>query len=92
VTVTRVGHPLCGQRLRVDWSGGARRKDRRIVVALPDGSPTLTPVEWTDAPTSPSRGRLGRATTRPRFTASGLRHLLRLVDAMSDRGSESTSP
>lgn len=91
--MVRVGHPLCGQRLRVDWTAGARRKDRRIVVTLPDGSPTLIPVEWTDAGTIVSRSSPARAATRARFTTSGLRHLLRLVDAMSsDRGDEGPSP
>jgi len=91
--VVRVGHPLRGQRLRVDWTAGVRRKDRRIVVTLPDGSPTLIPVEWTDAGTIASRKKPTRAATRARFTAGGLRHLLRLVDAMSAaRGDESSSP
>lgn len=93
MTVTRVGHPLCGQRLRVDWKAGVRRKDRRIVVTLPDGTPTLIPVEWTDAGVTASRSRLARAAARARLSASGLRHLIRLVEAMSSRDEdEGASP
>jgi hypothetical protein len=93
VTVVRVGHPLCGQRLRVDWKAGVRRKDRRIVVTLPDGSPTLIPVEWTDAGTIASRSRPARTAKKARLTAGGLRHLIRLVDAMSSKdGDEGASP
>lgn len=91
--MVRVGHPLCGQRLRVDWKAGVRRKDRRIVVTLPDGSPTLIPVEWTDAGATASRSRPARAAARARLTASGLRHLIRLVEAMSSKdGDEGASP
>lgn len=65
----------------MDRTRGERR-DRQIVVVLPDGSPMLIPVAWTDLggeapPATP-------ATSPTRLSVSGLRRLVRLVDAMSD--------
>ena len=87
MTITRVGHPLRGQRLRVDRAAGERRKDRRIVVMLPDGSPTLIPVAWTDLATKSTS-----ATPPARLSISGLRRLISLVESMSARGSQSGPP
>jgi hypothetical protein len=87
VTITRVGHPLRGQRLRVVRAGGERRKDGRILVVLPDGSPTLIQTAWTDL------GAKSTSAAPPvRLSVSGLRRLIRLVDAMSARGSKSGQP
>ncbi|MBI3181514.1 MAG: hypothetical protein HYZ28_05170 [Myxococcales bacterium] len=88
--VTRVGHPLRGQRLRVDRAAGERRKDGCIVVTLPDGSPTLLPIAWTDAGATATPA--AAATPRTRLNASGLRRLIRLADAMAAGGPERASP
>jgi hypothetical protein len=90
VTIVRVGHPLLGQRLRVDRAAGEHRKDRCIVVALPDGSPTLIPFDWTDAGVKATPAAIAKRSTR--IDASGLRRLMRLADAMSARGREDGSP
>lgn len=87
MTITRVGHPLRGQRLRVVRAGGERRKDQRILVVLPDGSPTLIPVAWTDL-----AAKSTSAASSVRLSVSGLRRLFRLVDAMSARGSDNSQP
>jgi hypothetical protein len=80
VTVARAGHPLDGRRLRVDPCGG-RRRDGRIQVLLPDGSASLFPVAWTD-PAAPSTVA-DHGAAPPRFTADGLRRLVRLVDGLA---------
>jgi Family of unknown function (DUF5372) len=90
VTITRVGHPLRGQRLRVDRGAGERRKDRCLVVVLPDGSPTLLPVAWTDVEDGASSATVAPPSTR--LSVSGLRQLIRLVDAMVTEAPANRSP
>jgi hypothetical protein len=80
VTVVRAGHPLCGQQLRVDHGGG-RRHDGNVQVVLPDGSPSLIPLRWTDAVDRVGTG--ADAAVPGRFSLEGLRRLVRLVDAMA---------
>ena len=90
MTVVRAGHPLLGQQLRVDRSGG-RRHDGNVQVLLPDDSPALIPLAWVEAGVRPI-SRTAEQTVR-RFSVAGLRHLLRLVDAMSsDEGQGSSTP
>lgn len=88
VTVVKAGHPLCGRQLRADRSG-VRRRDGKIPVVLPDGSPALLPIAWTDAGGEPATS----AGVERRFSVAGLRRLLRLVDTMSSsEGKGSSSP
>jgi len=68
----------------VDRRAGERRKDRRIVIVLPDGSPTLIPLTWTDLGAKPTSAT--PAASSARLSVSGLRRLIRLIDAMSGRG------
>ena len=88
MTVVRAGHPLRGQQLRVD-RGGGRRHDGNVQVVLPDGSPALIPIEWVDAGEQPTAQ--AAAATERRFSAAGLRRVLRLVDAMSRNEGEGSS-
>jgi len=90
VTVTRVGHPLCGESLRVIRERGSNRKDRCIGVMLPDGSPILIPIAWTNL-----CGDLSAGTTESfsaRLDVSGLRRLIRLVEIMSSPDLRGKSP
>ena len=50
------GHPLDGKELHID-DRLAPRRDGRIHVRLPDGSPALLPLQWTSlgAPGAPER-------------------------------------
>ncbi|MDI7267432.1 MAG: hypothetical protein QME96_05515, partial [Myxococcota bacterium] len=66
-----------------------QRKDGRIGVMLPDGTPTLIPTEWTDVGAKATGGDATTSTVTVRFTTTGLRRLLRLVDAMSRHGCDS---
>ena len=90
VTVVKVGHPLCGRQLRADLAR-ARRRDGKIPVVLPDGSNALIPIKWTDAVEAPLEDAGARVELR--FDISGLRRLLRLVEAMSSsEGTDSSAP
>jgi hypothetical protein len=81
VTIIRVGHPLRGQRLLVERRSGAHRRDGNVQVALPDGSPMLLPISWTDLAACAEPA----AVDRPRFDIEGLRRMLRLA---GQRGSK----
>ena len=80
MTVARTGHPLDGQRLRVD-PFGSRRHDGRLQVLLPDGSAALLPLAWLSTGT-PGAPAAARGAAPQRFSADGLRRLLRLVDRL----------
>jgi Family of unknown function (DUF5372) len=83
VTITWIGHPLRGQRLRVDRAGGFDRKHGRIIVILPDGSSTRIPVAWTDLSGDDDTSSDNKVPLK--FTADGLRALMRLIELMSSR-------
>lgn len=88
MTITRAGHPLRGRRLRVDRSGGARRNDGKVIVLLPDGSPALIPTDWTDLHLHTHAVSLDNGSKTVLLNLTGLRRLVRLVDAMSVGGSQ----
>lgn len=87
--MVRAGHPLDGQRLRVDRSLGEDRKDGRIAVVLPDGSTTLLALDWTDAARP---GRQARRASHVRLNVGGLRRLLRLVEQISASATSKRTP
>ena len=62
VTVTRVGHPLCGSRFAV-WGWARRRGRLELLLVLADGSKTVVPAVWTDLDTGPGR-HVGNARGR----------------------------
>jgi len=67
----------------------SRRHDGNVQVVLPDGSPSLMPMEWVRAGAEPSAATATNSSRR--FTAAGLRRLLQLVDAMSSNAGEQHS-
>jgi hypothetical protein len=81
VTVTAVGHPLCGERLAVE---GRRRVGGApcLIVRLPDGTPGTVEVRATSA---------GSAATEPAelaalLSAEGVRRLRRLLAPLAAGG------
>jgi len=77
VTVIRRHHPLQGQPLEGLSAGKAH-----VVVRLADGSSMKFPRRWTDADGA-TRGEEPGGDSR--FCLTGLRELLRLVDALGRR-------
>lgn len=77
VLITKKGHPLVGQRLRIDQKI-ARRRDGFVQLLLPDGSPALVPLAWTDL-AGPSE------STDLSFTLSGLRAFAAIVRDLGSR-------
>ena len=81
ITVIRRHHPLCGQELEVLSAGKVW-----VVVCLGDGSTVKIPRRWTDADGTLQCVELGSDS---KFSLSGLRELLKLVEALGGRRSPS---
>jgi hypothetical protein len=77
VTITRRHHPLLGQQLDV-W----RVNKSILVLTLHDGSRVKLPREWTDLDGSVPDCALDGDS---RFTVSGLRELIHLVEQLRNR-------
>jgi hypothetical protein len=92
VKILRARHPLEGRDLQV--MGGLRRRDvQLLLVALPDGSRTLVPAQWTDwKPANNADGLLTLPEDNRERHIAPLGDLLRLrtiVNALLDRESMS---
>jgi hypothetical protein len=77
VTITRRHHPLLGQQLDV-W----RVNKSILVLTMHDGSRVKLPREWTDLD-GPVPGCAPNGDSR--FTVSGLRELIQLLERLRNR-------
>lgn len=79
--MVRKNHPLVGQQLKVNHRAGNRR-DGNVCVYLPDGSPMLLPVEFTNLSSSVDDAP---SSTVGRFDLEGLRRLIHLASVLGAR-------